>query len=134
MELDEVNMLNDICGKICLKHRLADTLDKKLEDIFGERYRKAMSLIEGGSVKCYIFRPSGRVIWEVKGSRGVYQVMPHINFCSCDDYYFRVMDAKKQLCYHLIAQRLAYALNRFEKMEFPDKDYGKITKRWKAIK
>ncbi|MBS7625430.1 hypothetical protein KEJ51_00045 [Candidatus Bathyarchaeota archaeon] len=134
MELDEVKMLNDICGEICLKHRLVETLDKKLEDIFGERYRKAMSLIGEGSVKCYIFRPSGRVIWEVKGISGAYQVMPHINFCSCDDYYFRVMDAKKQLCYHLIAQRLAYALNRFEKTEFPDKDYGKITKRWKVIK
>ncbi|MGQ9543600.1 MAG: hypothetical protein ACUVTM_05910 [Candidatus Bathyarchaeia archaeon] len=134
MKLNEVKVLDDICEEICSKNGFGETLAKRLEDTFGERYRKAMGLVEGGSVKCYVFKPSGRVIWEVKGSKGTYQVMPHINFCSCDDYYFRVMSAEKQLCYHLIAQRLASALNHFEREEFPDREYGKITRRWKVMK
>jgi len=102
-----------------------------LEESFGDRYEKALGLVEKGAVKCYLFHPSGRVIWEVQGKDSTYQVMSHTNFCNCDDYYFRVMSAKKQLCYHIIAQKIAFALGRYEKEEDNDVEYERITRRWK---
>ena len=113
------------------KHSLEDKLLKTMEKSFGERFQKAFTLVRNGAVKCYLFKPSGRVIWEVTGRKSSYQVMPHTDFCSCDDYYFRVMNSKKQLCYHIIAQRIALALNEFEKEDHHDLDYGKVTKKWR---
>jgi len=128
---DEVRFIEQICREIESKKSLGKEIDKRIEDYFGERSHRALNLIEKGSVKRYLFKPSGRVIWEVKGRKSTYQVMPNTNFCSCDDYYFRVMNSKKQLCYHIIAQRIASALGRFERDEHHDRDYGKITRKWK---
>jgi predicted nucleic acid-binding Zn finger protein len=68
----------------------------------------------------------------VKGRKGVYQVIPETNFCNCDDYYFRVMDGKRGLCYHIIAQKIASALGRFETSELKDTHYGRITQQWRT--
>lgn len=128
---DEMRLIAQICAELESKHSLGKELSEKLEDHFGERSHRALNLVKKGSVKRYLFEPSGRVIWEVKGRKATYQVMPNTNFCSCDDYYFRVMNSKKQLCYHIIAQRIASALGRFEGEEHHDRDYGKITRKWK---
>jgi len=130
-EESEANLIAQICLEIEATHSLRKELARRLEESFGERYKKAISLVEGGAVKLYLFKPSGREIWEIRGKKGFYQVMPHTNFCNCNDYYFRVMNAKKQLCYHIIAQRMARALGKFEREKRPDRDYGKITKIWK---
>ena len=79
----------------------------------------------------YKFKPSGRIIWEVKGRTSSYQIMTRTYFCNCDDYYFRVMSSKKQLCYHIIAQKLAFALGKFDNEERSDRDYSKITSKWR---
>jgi predicted nucleic acid-binding Zn finger protein len=127
----EALLIAKICKEIESRRSLEKNLAKKLEESFGERYEKALDLVERVAIKRYLFKPSGRVIWEVRGKNSTYQVMPHTNFCNCDDYYFRVMNAKKQLCYHIIAQKIALALGRFEKEENRDIDYGRITRRWK---
>ena len=130
-EESETILIARICKEIESRHFLERKLAEKLEVFFGERYERALDLVERGAIKRYLFKPSGRVIWEVRGKNSTYQVMPHTNFCNCDDYYFRVMNAKKQLCYHIIAQKIALALDRFEKEESHDIDYGRITRRWK---
>jgi predicted nucleic acid-binding Zn finger protein len=99
--------------------------------LLSDRYERAMSLIEEKAVKKYIFTPSSRIIWIVKGKKKTYQVIPQSNFCSCDDFYFRVLDKKKQMCYHLVAQGLAYALNRYEILELSDHEYEKISSRFR---
>ena len=132
---NELKLIDNICYEISSNHSIKMETKRKLEELFGERFQKALNIVEKGAVKRHIFKPSGRVIWEVKGKTSSYQIMTRTYFCNCDDYYFRVMSSKKQLCYHIIAQKIAFALERFENQEWSDKDYSKITLRWKkAVK
>lgn len=111
-----------------LSARLSDALVKAL----GERFTNGWHLAKSRKVRRYEFKPSARVVWAVQGRKGEYQVMPDIPFCYCDDYYFRVMERKRGLCYHIIAQRVAEALNQFEKIGKKDSQYSNITARWRA--
>ena len=54
-------------------------------------------------------------------------------FCTCDDYYFRVMDHKKQLCYHIIAQSLSEAMGKYTVTDMIDSLYPEITSKFTAI-
>ncbi|MEM3017537.1 MAG: hypothetical protein QXO25_01500 [Candidatus Bathyarchaeia archaeon] len=128
---DEVKLIAQLCKELGKTELPERKLTKRLEEDFGERATRALKLVEEGAVKRCLFKPSGRVIWEVRGGKATYQVMPKTNFCSCDDYYFRVMNSSKQLCYHIIAQRVAAALGRFRNVEYADEDYGKITHKWR---
>jgi predicted nucleic acid-binding Zn finger protein len=128
---NELKLIDKICNEIKTNHSLKIEIRKKLEESFGERLQHALNIIEKGAVKRYKFKPSGRIIWEVKGKTSSYQIMTRTYFCNCDDYYFRVMSSKKQLCYHIIAQKLAFALGKFKNEERSDRDYSKITSRWR---
>ena len=59
--------------------------------------------------------------------------MPDTMFCTCDDYYFRVMDHKKQLCYHIIAQSLSEAMGKYTVTDMIDSLYPEITSKFTAI-
>ena len=131
LEPNELKLIDKICNEIKANHSIKMENKKKLEESFGERLKQALNIIEKGAVKRYIFKPSGRVIWEVQGKTSSYQIMTRTYFCNCDDYYFRVMSSKKQLCYHIIAQKIAFALGKFENEERSDRDYSKITSRWR---
>ena len=132
-KLNELKFIDNICNEIKLNHSIKMETKKKLEELFGERFHQALSSIEKGAVKRYKFKPSGRTIWEVRGKTSSYQIMTRTYFCNCDDYYFRVMSSKKQLCYHIIAQKIAFALGKFENEERSDRDYSKITSRWRKL-
>ena len=112
--------------------KLSDSLKESLLKVFGERYTNGWQLANSRKVRRYEFQPSGRVVWVVQGRKGQYQVMPDIPFCYCDDYYFRVMDKKRGLCYHIIAQRIAEALNQFIKISKRDAQYSTVAYRWRA--
>ena len=104
----------------------------ELEKTLGERFSNGWQLANSNKVRRYDFSPSGRVVWVVQGRTSEYQVMPDIPFCYCDDYYFHVMDGKRGLCYHIIAQHIAEALNKFEKTPKSDSQYSTVTDRWRA--
>jgi len=129
-EKKELRAIEKICSEIRLSMGIDGKLRAKLLAHFAARFENALSLIEKRRVRKYSFSPSGRVVWAVKGRKAEYQVIPDSNFCSCDDYYFRVIDRRRQLCYHIVAQRLADALGCFVLEELPDSAYNKITKRW----
>ena len=112
--------------------KLSERLKDALLEAFGERYRNGWELANSRKVRRYEFKPSGRIVWAVQGRKGEYQVMPDIPFCYCDDYYFRVMEKKRGLCYHIIAQRVAETLNQFVKISKRDNQYSTITDRWRA--
>jgi len=112
--------------------KVSDCLKESLLKAFGERYTNGWQLANSRKVRRYEFKPSGRVVWAVQGRKGQYQVMPDIPFCYCDDYYFRVMDKKRGLCYHIIAQRIAEALNQFTKISKRDAQYSTVAYRWRA--
>jgi predicted nucleic acid-binding Zn finger protein len=114
------------------RKELSAQLREALQKLFGERFTNGWELANSNRVRRYEFTPSGRVVWVVQGRQNEYQVMPDIPFCYCDDYYFRVMDKKRGLCYHIISQRIAAALNRFEKISKKDSQYSTVTDRWRA--
>jgi len=88
--------------------------------VFGDRYTKALAALEAGRVRKHVFSPSGRTIWTVVGEEREYQILPAAMFCSCNDFYFRVLSHEAFLCYHLIAQNLAEALGQYVVIEEGD--------------
>ncbi len=104
-----------------------------LTTVFQKRFSQALGLVEGGRVRKYQFSPSGRTVWVVTGRGRDYQVLPDSLFCTCDDYYFRVMEHKKQLCYHIIAQQLSEAMGRYNVIGLTDSRYPEITSKLTSI-
>ena len=127
---------NELVQRACLElessKELNPRLKDELEEVLGDRFTNGWGLAVSNRVRRYEFSPSGRSVWSVQGRKGEYQVMPDIPFCYCDDYYFRVMDRKRGLCYHIIAQHIAVALGRFEVIPKRDSEYSAVTARWRA--
>ena len=130
----ELKTLEQICKKAATTKRIEETDLTKLSAIFCQRFAKAWEAIEGKRVKKYVFKPSNRVVWIVVGKGRDYLIMPAADFCTCDDFYFRVMDRQIHLCYHLIAQKLAQTLDSYDLYEEEDELYEALMKEWrKAI-
>ena len=126
----EDSVLRRISKELSSTHALTEKQKQILTQVFEKRLDPALALVDGRKVASYRFKPSGRTIWIVKGRKGEYQVMPESMFCTCDDYYFRVMENKKQLCYHLVAQQLAEALGQFDMSDLADSRYDEVTSKW----
>ena len=107
-------------GQLCAAAR------NQLSAAFGDRYTNADMVVETGRVCRVAFQPSGRIVWFVSGKEKEYLVLPHAGFCSCEDFYFRVISRKETLCYHLLAQSLAEALNKYVRAEENDGRYNEI--------
>ena len=129
----EIECLNAICNEAKRKGKLEDEQIVILKRTFGSRFLNAWKAVNERRVKRYIFKPSGRIVWIVVGRRRDYLVMPAANFCSCDDFYFNVMDGKAHLCYHLIAQRIAESLGLFDTIEEEDSFYDILMREWREV-
>jgi len=127
----ELEFLQRICDRIQETGELPSQRDLKLQPSFQKRLEKAVRIVENRSVSKYTFTPSGRIVWTVKGRSGEYQTIPETNFCSCDDFYFRVMGFKRQVCYHIIAQKIADILKLYIEHALKDSDYDRITEKWR---
>jgi predicted nucleic acid-binding Zn finger protein len=130
--LQEKELMDEAYSELESGRELSAQLNEALKELFGERFNNGWELANSRKVRRYDFIPSGRAVWVVQGRKSEYQVMPDIPFCYCDDYYFRVMDRKRGLCYHIIAQRIAAALGKFEKIQKNDSQYSTVTDRWRA--
>jgi predicted nucleic acid-binding Zn finger protein len=126
----ENELMNGAYEELKKNHVISRELNDRLLKVLGERFTNGMELVDSRKVKRYEFRPSKRIVWVVQGRRSKYQVIPEIPFCYCDDYYFRVMDKKRGLCYHIIAQKIAEATNQCEKISRKDSQYSTITSAW----
>jgi predicted nucleic acid-binding Zn finger protein len=131
--VNENRILKDLCQEIGRTRILSEAQREALETTFPKKFQRALGLAEGEKVRKYRFSPSGRILWVVTGRGREYQVLPESMFCTCDDYYFRVMDHKKQLCYHIIAQRLSEAMGKYIMTEMIDSRYPEITSKLTAI-
>jgi len=131
-ENDEIKALNEACEKIKAEKKLSEELKIKLEEKFPKIFNEALQLVYSKRVKKYVFKPSCRVLWVVSGRKDEYQVIPEAGFCSCNDFYFRVVGGKKKVCYHLIAQKLAEALKIYEEKKLSNSDYEKIAEKWRG--
>jgi predicted nucleic acid-binding Zn finger protein len=130
-EKSEIDALNAVCKKAKAEDKLTGENLTELYEIFGQRFTKAFEALKENRVKKYVFKPSGKTIWIVVGKERDYLIMAEAEFCTCDDFYFRVLDRKVHLCYHLIAQKLAKILNWYEKIEEHDELRDSLMNEWK---
>ena len=131
-ESKEREALRKVCGEARKLGRLSEEQVAELKNIFGERLERALRMVEERGVKRYTFKPSERVVWIVVGKEREYQILPRAEYCSCDDFYFRVINGETGLCYHLIAQRLAEALGILEEIEESDEFYESLMAEWRS--
>jgi predicted nucleic acid-binding Zn finger protein len=129
----EIKVLEKVCEEAKTRGELTDNHLAQLSEAFGSRFTKAWETLKEKRVKKYVFSPSGRVVWIVVGREREYQIMPAAGFCSCDDFYFRVMDREANICYHLIAQKLADALEGYDRVEEEDRLYDCLMEEWKKV-
>ncbi len=130
-ENSEIETLNAICRRAKAEGRLSGKNLNDLYELFGQRFTKALEALEENRVKKYVFKPSGRIVWIVVGRERDYLLMPEAEFCTCDDFYFRVLDRKVHLCYHLIAQKIARNLDWYDTVEANDELYDTLMSEWK---
>jgi len=131
VEKSEIDVLNEICKKAKADGKLTGRNLTKLYDIFGQRFTRAFEALKENRVKKYVFKPSGKTVWIVVGRERDYLIMPEAEFCTCDDFYFRVLDRKVHLCYHLIGQKLAKNLDWYEPIEEHDELYDSLMSEWR---
>ncbi|MCL2358735.1 MAG: hypothetical protein LBH74_10145 [Nitrososphaerota archaeon] len=131
MNNSEIDTLNDVCKKAKATGILSGDNLNVLYELFGHRFSKALDALREGRVKKYIFKPSSRVVWIVVGRERDYLIMPEAAFCTCDDFYFRVLDRQVHMCYHLLTQKLAQNLGWFATFEETDDCYGMLMNEWK---
>lgn len=130
-EKSEIDALNAICREAKAEGKLSGKDLTELYDLFSQRFTKALEALEENRVKKYVFKPSGRTVWIVVGRERDYLIMAEAEFCMCDDFYFRVLDKKIHLCYHLIAQKIARNLGWYETIKEEDKLYESLMNEWK---
>ena len=127
----ELETLKRICSDLAQRHRIEAAERETLSTVFGPRFAKAWEAIESKRVKKYVFKPSNRIVWIVVGKGGDYLIMPAADFCTCNDFYFRVMNRQIHLCYHLIGQKLAEILGKYDLYEEDDGLYDVLMKEWR---
>jgi predicted nucleic acid-binding Zn finger protein len=130
-EINEIDTLNAICRQAKAEGKLSGKNLTGLYDLFGQRFTKALEALKENRVKKYTFKPSNRVVWIVVGRERDYLIMAEADFCTCDDFYFRVLDKKIHLCYHLLAQKIARNLGWFAPIEENDELYECLMDEWK---
>jgi predicted nucleic acid-binding Zn finger protein len=130
-EISEIDTLNAVCKTAKTEGKLSGKNLTALYDLFGQRFTKALEALKENRIKKYAFKPSNRTVWIVIGRERDYLIMPEAEFCTCDDFYFRVLDKKVHLCYHLIAQKIAQNLGWFEVLEENDELYPSLMDEWK---
>jgi predicted nucleic acid-binding Zn finger protein len=130
-DTSEIDTLNAICREAKAEGKLSGKSLTELYELFSQRFTKALNALKENRVKKYVFKPSGRTVWIVIGRERDYLIMPEAEFCMCDDFYFRVLDRKIHLCYHLIAQKIARNLGWYETLEENDKLYESLMNEWK---
>ncbi|NWG10203.1 hypothetical protein HXY33_00365 [Candidatus Bathyarchaeota archaeon] len=130
-ENTEIDILNRTCKEAKAAGKLTGKNLTRLYEIFGLRFTKAFEALKENRVKKYVFKPSKKTVWIVVGKERDYLLMPEAEFCTCDDFYFRVLDRQVHLCYHLIAQKLAKNLEWYETIEDHDEIYDSLMAEWK---
>ena len=91
---------------------------------FGKTFEKAVDAVVRGYVKAHVFVPSGRIIYTVVGSGGDEFIDPEKPYCSCSNFFFRVMDGKREYCYHLLGYKMAVESKKVEQITFDDDEYS----------
>ena len=103
-----------------------DRLKEKVSEFakYGAKFERALDTVLAGGVKECRFLPSGRKIFTVVGRLGDEFLDPQRPYCSCSNFFFRVLGGREDLCYHLLSYRIAAKTGRVDVIEFSDEEYG----------
>lgn len=130
-DASEADTLAGLFQAIRTEGTITDTYLGMLQTRFGDqRVNKALEALKESRVKKYTFQPSNRIVWIVVGKERDYLVMPSVDYCSCDDFYYQFDHG--HLCYHIIAQKLAEALGQYDQIQDTDDFYNILIKEWKT--
>jgi predicted nucleic acid-binding Zn finger protein len=129
--LQEHLSLEQILRDLRISKEISSQNWQRLRNTFGDRFNKAWRLVIENRVKKYVFKPSNRTLWIAIGQSAEYLIYHNAGYCSCNDFYFRVLDHEKAYCYHLLAQKIAEALNHFDLIEEEDEAYMPLLEIWK---
>jgi predicted nucleic acid-binding Zn finger protein len=91
---------------------------------YGKKLDRAVDAVLTGGVKEARFLPSGRRVVTVVGRLGDEFVDPEKPYCSCSNFFFRVLGGREEICYHLLSYKVAKKLGRVDVVEFSDEEYG----------
>jgi predicted nucleic acid-binding Zn finger protein len=92
------------------------------------KLERATELANTRCVKIHKFIPSGRSICTVVGKESEELVDPLKQLCTCGDFFYRVLTGKTDVCYHLLAYKIAEENELFEIIEFDDSEYFSFMK------
>jgi predicted nucleic acid-binding Zn finger protein len=94
--------MKDFWERLREKGCLTPEARRRIEEVFGERGRKALRAVEEGRVKRYLD------FYVVVGKSDEYVVEE--DFCTCSDFVYR-----SRHCWHILAVRIAEATGEYEK-------------------
>ena len=127
----EHSVLEQVLRDLNISKEISKQNWQRLRDVFGNRFDKAWKLVTENRIKKYMFKPSNRILWIAIGQNAEYLIYSNAGYCSCSDFYFRVLDNEKAYCYHVLAQRLAEALEFYNLIEEEDEFYDRLLDIWK---
>lgn len=98
---------------------------------YGKKFIRALRVVEEKKVKKYEFKPSGSSTWAVRGRQREYMVIPKI-YCTCRSFYQDVVISRESnMCYHLLAQRIAELRMQYEQINSTDAERRKMYVAWR---
>lgn len=101
------------------------------KDKYGKKFVKALRAVEERKIIKYKFNPSESLTWIVMGRGRQYFVIPEL-YCTCRSFYQEaVISREANLCYHLLAQRIAEIRNEYESRESTDTERRKLYVEWR---
>jgi len=93
---------------------------------YGKKFDRALATVLAGGVKESRFQPSGRRLLTVVGNLGDEFIDPEGPYCSCSDFFFKVVGGKDEVCYHLLSHRIASKAGMVDVVEFSDEEYPQV--------
>lgn len=102
-----------------------DELKAKVPEFarYGSKLNRAVETVLAGGVKESRFLPSGKTVVTVVGKLGDEFIDPQKPYCSCSNFYFKVLGGREDACYHLLSYWIALKTGRVEVVEFDDEEY-----------
>ena len=97
---------------------------------YGKKFVRALRAVEEGKIVKYHFLPSESETWIVKGRRQ-YLVIPEV-YCTCRSFYQEVVISREiNMCYHLLAQRIAEIREQYQVQESTDTKRRQLFVDWR---
>lgn len=121
--MNEGKRLTEIYEEIKREGKLSSDIASLLFKKYGDRFIRALELVNSKRIIKYTFLPSRIERWIVIGKHDKYLVFPRI-YCQCNDFYLSVVIRKNiDTCYHLLAQIISEAVGNYEEKIIDDGMY-----------